>query len=84
MTITLSKCSLQMLTCIGGAEYQDDYHNICGIAAHLRKRENRLSLWTRDASDELSQVFCVPECLSHQPNVLNEVFAVLISKAAQH
>ena len=45
---------LQLMALIG--EQFDDSEEICGVVASVRQRQDKLSLWTKSASNEAVQV----------------------------
>ena len=48
---------LQLLACIG--EHFTEGDDICGAVVNIRRMQDRLSIWTKTASDEAIQVMCM-------------------------
>jgi len=50
----LDKCWLELMMSVIGAQYGDgihENHDVCGVAAHVRRNQDKVALWIRDASD---------------------------------
>lgn len=45
---------VQLMACIG--EHFTDGDDICGVVVNIRGKQDRLSIWTKTASDEAIQV----------------------------
>ena len=45
-------------------EQFDDADEICGVVASVRQRQDKLSLWTKNAANEAAQVFIVFFCIT--------------------
>eukprot|EP01026_Neomeris_dumetosa_P049228 TRINITY_DN427_c1_g1_i1.p2 TRINITY_DN427_c1_g1~~TRINITY_DN427_c1_g1_i1.p2 ORF type:complete len:255 (+),score=31.61 TRINITY_DN427_c1_g1_i1:117-767(+) len=46
---------LDLLMCVIGEQF-DGSEDICGVSANIRQRQDRITMWTKTASDEIVQV----------------------------
>jgi len=55
ISTNLDKCWLELEMSVIGAQFGLDNLNICGVAAHVRRNQDKVALWISDATDAESR-----------------------------